>query len=64
MLYNLIKYSPIYNNITPTNLERISCLLYADFYFIDINNIEYFIAGISDDGISSLTIEISNMLPD
>ena len=62
MLYNVIKYSTISKNIASMNIERIFCILYSAFYFIELDNIEYCNAGISDDGISYVTITIQNRL--
>ena len=45
------------------NLEKIFCLFSTAFSFIDLNNIEYCTAGISDDGISYFTITLLNGLP-
>ena len=61
MLYTVIKYFLISNNIASMNLERRFHIFYRAFYFIDINNIEYFSVGIPDDGISSFTITLSNI---
>ena len=63
MLYIVIKYSPIYSNISSMNIERILRLFNISFYFIDIKRIEYFTAGKSDDGISSFKITQSSGLP-
>ena len=62
MLYNVIKYSPISNNIASMNLEK-KYIFSAAFSFVGLNNIEYFTTGISDGGISPLTITLSNILP-
>ena len=62
MLYNVIKYSPISNNIAPMNIEKRFQLFSAAFSFVDLDNIEYCTAGISDDYISSFTITLTNRL--
>ena len=62
MLYNVIKYSPIYNHIESMNLEGMFILFYTAFSFIDLNNIGYCTAGISDDVISSFKITLLNKL--
>ena len=63
MLYNVIKYSPISNNIASMNIERRFRLLSTAVSFVDLNNVEYCTAGISYDGILSFTITLSNILP-
>ena len=62
MLYNVIKASPISNNIASNNLERRFHILSTEFSFIGLNNIEYCTAGVSDDYISSFTITLTNRL--
>ena len=40
MLYDVIKYSTISNNIVSMNLERILCTFFTAFSFVDLNNID------------------------
>ena len=64
MLYSVIKYSLVSNNIASMKPESRFHLLYTDFSFIDLNDIEYYTADISDYFISSFTIKILNRLSD
>ena len=62
MLYNVIKYFPISNNISSMNLESRFYLLSTVFSFIGLNNIEYITVDICYDIISSFTITLSNII--
>ena len=63
MLYNVMKYSTIYNHIESMNLGGIFHLFSTTLHFVDLNNIEYCTAVISYDGISYFTITLQNRLP-
>ena len=62
MLYNVIKYYPFLINIASMNIEGIFHLFSTAFSFVGLNKIEYCTAGIYDDGISSFTITLLNIL--
>ena len=62
MLYNVIKSSPLSNNIALTNIEKRFHSFFKTFSFVDINTIEYCRIVVSDDGISFFTIKILNIL--